>query len=333
VKVLQRKHILVTGANGFIGGRLAERLIAEGASVRAMVRTQPHAGSLNDAEIIIGDITDDDAARRAAHGCYAVIHCAALTGRASMAEFRRVNVGGTLNLLRAARDANVSRFVHISTINVHGYPPPSDANAGSPLTFHGDWYSISKSEGERAVWEFSKRCQLPITVIRPACTFGPRSAAWTLTPLRRVRRGSRVLIGKGDGICNPVYIDNLVDLILLAVDRDTAIGQAFIGAEGRGVTWREFYGAYANMAGIRRLRSVPHNIALTMATASELITRITGRAPFITRHSVAFYSHTVIYDIDKSHELLGYQPSVSFEQGMAKTRDWLSENGLLNPDT
>ncbi len=328
--LVKHKRILITGANGFIGGRLAERLIIEeGARVRVMVRTEPKTAPLNAAEIFIGDITDADAVQRAVQGCDVVVHCAAMTTRASLAEFRRVNVSGTLNLLRAARDANVSRLIHISTINVHGYPPPSDANAESPLSFNGDFYSISKSEGERAVWEFSRNYQLPITVIRPACTFGPRSTAWTLVPLRRVQRGSPVLIGKGDGLCNPVYIDNLVDLILLTLKCDEAIGQAFIGAEGRGVTWREFYGAYANMVRVKPLRSMPYNIARAIATASELVSRITGRTPFVSRNSVEFYSHKVIYNIEKSRKLLGYEPRVSFDRGMAKTQDWLRVSGIL----
>jgi nucleoside-diphosphate-sugar epimerase len=102
---LKYKRILITGASGFIGGRLTERLIAEeGAHIRAMVRTKPNASPLRAAEIFIGDITDADAAQRAMQGCDAVIHCAALQGaRAPLAEFRRVNVGGTLNLLRRPR--------------------------------------------------------------------------------------------------------------------------------------------------------------------------------------------------------------------------------------
>ena len=329
---ITNKRVLITGANGFIGGRLAERLAdEEGASMRGLVR---RVGAIHESplQIVTGDITDADAVRRAVDGCDIVIHCAAMQVGASsrsplLADFRRVNVGGTLNLLRAARAANVARFIHISTINVHGFPPPRDANADSPLVFTGDFYSISKAEGERAAREFARVHNLPLIVIRPACTYGPRSDAWTMQPLRRVRRGAPVLIGKGDGICNAVYIDNLVDLILLALKNDAAVGQAFIGAEGRGVTWREFYSAYARMVGISNVNALPRWAVLAAATGFGALARVTGRAPRLSRSSVEFYSHHVVYDIEKSKQLLGYAPRVSFEEGMRKTENWLVEIG------
>jgi nucleoside-diphosphate-sugar epimerase len=324
---LRNKRVLITGANGFIGGRLAERLAQEeGAVVRGLVR---RGGAIHESpqQTVIGDITDVDAVRRAVDGCDVVVHCAAKQGRGKLDDFRRVNVDGTLNLLRAAHAANVARFIHISTINVHGYPPPRDANADSPLVFSGDFYSISKAEGERAARQFCADHQLPLTVIRPACTYGPRSDAWTMQPLRRVRRGAPVLVGKGDGICNAVCIDNLVDLILLALKNDAAIGQAFIGAEGRGVTWREFYERYAKMVGMDHVNALPRWAMLTAATGFQALARVTGRAPFLSRASVEFYSHHVVYDISKAQKILGYAPRVSFEEGMRRTEDWLVEIG------
>jgi nucleoside-diphosphate-sugar epimerase len=356
---LSGRRVLITGANGFIGGRIAERLTREeGAPVRGLVRDTSRAGArhslhpwLQNAssvldvpavqiqngrakdslfQMVAGDITDAGAISRAVDGCAVVIHCAAMQGgRGTLADFRRVNVEGTLNLLRAARGANVERFIHISTINVHGFPPPRDANAESPLKFNGDFYSISKAEGERAAWQFVHGAgDAPmLTVVRPACTYGPRSEAWTMQPLRRVQRGAPVLIGKGAGICNAVYIDNLVDLILQALKNDAAAGQAFIGAEGRGVTWREFYGAYARMLETTRLNSLPRRVALAAAIVFEAYARTTRTPPRLSRASVDFYSHPVVYDISKAQKLLGYAPRVSFEEGMRRTKEWLIEIG------
>ncbi len=348
---LRGKRVLITGANGFIGAHLAERLAhEEDARVRNLVRDAKiaqarehretehasritsHALPLASHELAIGDVTDPDVMHRAVVDCDAVIHCAAMqTERARLDDYRRVNVGGTLNVLRAARDANVARVIHISTINVHGVPPPRDANADSPLVFTGDFYSRSKAEGERAAWQFARENKIALTVIRPGCTYGPRSRAWTLTPLQRIRRHRPVLIGGGNGMCNAIYIDNLVDLILLALKNDAAIGHAFIGTEGRGVTWREFYGAYAAMLGGQRLFGLPRAVALALTLPFEWLARVEGYPPRLARASVEFYSHRVVFDIEKSKQLLGYTPRVSFEEGMARTYQWLVASGYVTP--
>lgn len=326
---LRDQRILITGANGFIGGRLAERLANEGAIVRGLVRNalrMPH----HTVERAIGDVVDGEAVRHAVDGCGVVIHCAAMqAGRAKLDDYRRVNVDGTLNLLRAARDAKVQRFIHLSTINVHGLPPPQNANADSPLRFTGDFYSVSKAEGERAAWQFAHENKIAFTVIRPACTYGPRSQAWTLTPLNRLRRGCPVLLDGGNGICNAIYIDNLIDLIMLALKNDAAVGQTFIGAEGRGVTWRDFYGAYASMLGSQKINAMPRWLPLSLATVFEFISKFNGYPPRIARSSVEFYSHRVVFDIEKSKRLLGYEPKISFEEGMRRTEMWLKSEKIL----
>ncbi|MBI5030078.1 MAG: NAD-dependent epimerase/dehydratase family protein [Chloroflexi bacterium] len=335
---LTNTRVLITGANGFIGGRLAERLThEENTTVRGLVRNgtsfdfaRDKLLTHHDFEIATGDVCDEAVVHNAVAGCAIVVHCAAMQGgRAKIDDYRRVNVGGTLNLLRAARAANVQRFVHISTINVHGFPPPRDANADSPLDFGDGFYSVTKAEGERAVSDLASNYHFPITIVRPGCTYGPRSVAWTLTPLARVKRGAPVLIGDGSGICNAVYIDNLIDLILLALKNDAAIGQSFIGTEGRGVTWREFYGAYARMAGVSKINSMPRWFALLAATGFGALARWEGYPPRVDRASVEFYSHRVVYDIEKSKRLLGYAPKISFEEGMRRTEEWLRNEQML----
>ncbi|MGE5263604.1 MAG: NAD-dependent epimerase/dehydratase family protein [Acidobacteriota bacterium] len=323
---LNGKRILVTGAAGFIGGRVADRLAKEeGAQVRAFVRRP-----LPDIDSVVGDMTDVGAVQRATQGCDVVIHCAAKQFQpGTRSQFIAENAGGLESLARAALESGVGRFVHLSTINVHGYPPPHGCNADSPLRESGDFYSDSKIATERVAWQIYRECHLPLVVVRPACTYGPRGVAWTMTPVQRVRQGKRVLIGDGSGLCNTAYVDNLVDLILLAAKKDAAVGQAFIGSDGVGIPWREFYGAYARMLGIPRLNSVPLTFARAVAWASEVVARVTGTRPIIARQSVDFYSHHVVYDISKAQRILGYAPRVSFEEGMRQTAKWLEDSGHL----
>lgn len=327
---LANRQVLVTGASGFIGGRLAERLAAEeGANVRVLVR-RGGADIAGATSLYSGDMTDASAVRRAVQGCDVVVHCAAKQfPPGTRTQFIAENTSGLRNLAEAALAAGVERFVHLSTINVHGYPPPRGCNAGSPLVESGDPYSDSKVATERLAWKYYREQHLPLVVVRPACTYGPRGGAWTLTPLKRVRAAKRVLVGDGSGLCNTAYIDNLVDLILLATKNDAALGQAFIGSDGIGVPWREFYGAYARMLGMSRLNAVPLTAARAIATVSEYLAPATGGRPLVARQSVEFYSHHVVYDIANARAVLGYAPRVSFQEGMRRTERWLVETGAL----
>ena len=326
-------RILVTGANGFIGGALVDRLAREGAHVRAFVRSS--TGNFPDeVEVYTGDITDATAVARAVEGCDAVVHAATRhITQGPRQEFYAVNVQGTENLLRAfARQTRTparTRFVHISTINVHGFSPPGDANADSPLVYSGDHYSDSKVDGEKAARRVAGEDRIPITIVRPACTYGPRGRAWTLLPLERLRKKRPVLIGRGDGIANAVYVDDVVEVLVRALECEKAIGEAFIASAGTGVSWREFYGAYAKMLGGAPVRSIPYWMAVSAAGVSELIGRITRRPAVALRANIEFYNHHVVFNIDKARRLLGFTPRVSFEDGMARTEKWLKDNGKI----
>lgn len=333
---LADRTILVTGANGFIGSHLITRLAREeGADVRALVRQMPAAPTEGTVDGLVkwvqGDIVDRDSVRRAVAGCQIVIHTAALQPFAPLpprAQFQAVNVGGTENLLRGFRPPGEGRFLLLSTINVHGLPPPPHANAESPLIYSGDRYSDSKAEGERAACRIAAECGIPLTVIRPACTFGPQGIAWTLQPLARIRRGLPVLVGGGHGICNPIYVDNLVDLILASLKNDAAVGQAFLGSEGTGIEWRDFFGYYARMLELP-LRALPYPAAILFGQVSSIYEQLTGHPGRLSLASVAFYSHRVTFDVAKNERVLGYTPRISFEEGMRRTEAWLREHKLI----
>jgi nucleoside-diphosphate-sugar epimerase len=324
------KRVLVTGANGFIASHLVTRLLKEGAQVRGLVRRKEALRS-SEIEYFLGDLTDAGVMAQAVAGCDIVVHTAALQPfkpLAPRAQFQAVNVGGTENLLRAFSPRGEGRFLLLGTINEHGMPPPPGVHADSPLVYSGDRYSDSKIDGERAAWQPARERGIPLTVVRPACTFGPRGTAWTLQPLERLRRGTPVLIGAGRGLCNPVYIDNLADLIVAALQNEAAVGQAFIGSDGVGVEWRDFFGYYARLLG-RPVHSAPYLPARVLGYASSFYERATGKPGPVSSANVAFYSHRVTFDVSKNVQLLGHTPRVSFEEGMRQTAAWLREEKLL----
>lgn len=333
---LDGKLTLVTGANGFIGSHLVKRLAqTEGANVRALVRRMP-SGVDSEAthphiQYFLGDVTDSDAVQRAAAGCDVLVHTAACQPghpMPSRSRFFAVNVEGTRNLIRAFAPLGVGRFLLLSTINVHGLPPPPGAHADSPLKHSGDRYSDSKVDGERAAWDLARELDIPLTVIRPACTFGPGGGAWTLGPLDRIRRGTPVLIGNGQGICNPIYIENLVDLIVSALRDDSAVNQGFIGSQGTRIQWSEFFAEYGRMIG-KTPRALPLPFAKIVGSLSYLLEGTTGNPGPLTRSSIEFYTHNVTFNVEKNARLLNFYPRISFEEGMSRTESWLRVRKLL----
>ncbi len=243
--------VLVTGATGFIGGRLVERLILEeGARVRVLLRDFAHAPRVArfPVEMIGGSVTDLDAVNRAAAGCDVIVHCA-FGNSGTPEEKRAATIAGTEAVAEAARRAGVKRLVHLSTISVYGLPGDGDLDETAPRRFCGDPYSDAKIEAECLVLACHEKHGLPVAVLQPTIVYGPLSGPWTLAPLHQLKHERVVLVDGGGGLCNAVYVDDVVDAILLATTREEAVGQAFLISGDGPVTWRHFYGAFEEMLG------------------------------------------------------------------------------------
>lgn len=234
--------VIITGAGGFIGGRLAERLVSEhGAKVRCIVRDKASAGRLAKlpVEIIEADLADAAAIDKAVAGASYVFHCA-YDGRS-----RAQNIDGTKNLIEASLKHGVKRFVYVSTVSV--YEPLPDGPL-SEETRDGDrsWvYARNKLDLEKMVFAAVKERGLAGTIVQPTIVYGPYSKPWTNAPAEMLLYGKVILPDEGEGLCNAVYIDDLIDGFLLAATKPEAIGQRFLLSGPSPVTWREFFGAFA----------------------------------------------------------------------------------------
>ncbi|MBI5564953.1 MAG: NAD-dependent epimerase/dehydratase family protein [Chloroflexi bacterium] len=259
------RPVLITGATGFIGSHLAERLIAEGARVRVLVR-DPYKliDSLRDrVEVVTGDLLQPDCFAPATRDIDTVFHVAAWLGVPNSIEAAHaINVTATRQLAEAARSSHVRRFVYTSSIAVYGPVMSGVVDETQP-----HWpvyvYGETKSLGEQAALA-TRTDQFEVTIIRPAMVYGARGAAWTTLPVELTRRRLPSLVGGGYGFSHPVYIENLIDAYLLAAECDEAVGEAFTISDGD-VPWREFFGRYAAMMG-KRARSIP--VALTWLGAA-----------------------------------------------------------------
>ena len=147
--------------------------------------------------------------------------------------------------------------------------------------------------------------------------------------MKLINSGQMILINGGNGICNYVYIDNLLDATLVATKRDQSVGQVYLITDGFAVTWKEFFGYYALMAGKPSIRSVPEWLAKIIALAMEITSKFSGKPPKITREAVRFLTRQAHFSIEKAVRELGYQPRFSLQEGMKLTEQWLREAGYL----
>lgn len=323
------RSALVTGATGGIGRRLVQRLLDEGVKVRVLARNAAKATSLGDVDIIVGDISDARRAQEAVEGVDTVFHLAAWMNKPfSRAAAEAANVAGVEYLLHAARRAGVERFVHVSTVAVYGPVSSGDIDEDAPYWKIDDLYSDTKAEGEARALAFARETGFPVVVVRPAMVYGPGIEPWTLLPVKSIKSGSPLIIGDGNAFVNPVYVDTVVDALLLAATREGVNGEAFNISDGVGVTWNEFFGYYGRMVG-KSVRKVPQALAENGAALAGAVAKLIGQPPRATREMVGVMTGRPVFTIDKARARLGFEPRVNLEEGMRRTEQWLRENGLL----
>ena len=324
--------VALTGASGYTGRHVLRRLLGRGDSVKALVRESAITPDLLScgAEIVRGALGDADAARRLAEGCDALMHIAAVYRTAGHPDsyYREINVEGTRKLLEAASLAGVRRFVHTSTVGVHGdvKNPPADENA--PIV-PSDIYQETKAEADAMAREFGRTHGLDVAIVRPGAIYGPGETR-LLKVFRSIARGRYAVVGKGTPHYHLVYIDDLVDGFLLALDRPEAAGETFIIAGPRSLSQDELAREVARATGgsvwpfhipawpIQRLGDVVEAICVPL-----------GLEPPIHRRRVDFWVKNRSFSIEKARRLLGYEPKVDVPEGIETTARWYRENGWL----
>lgn len=240
---LEGTTVLVTGANGFVGGRVCRRLAAGGAEVRALVR-RPGEADVLDADGITeveGDFTDPADAARAVQGIAVVVHCAATAG-ADLEATRHVNTEGTRTLVDACRAAGVGRFVHISTGSVYDRAGRDLVDESTPRVTDGDPYSLTKAEAEQVVEEAAE-AGLAATILRPPAVlgWGPTST-WGQRFPEMLRDGEFPITPNPRTTHSWVHVDDLADAVAVAIEDDRAVGRTYNVVGGHG-TWQQYIDA------------------------------------------------------------------------------------------
>lgn len=322
----------ITGINGFIGSNLATRLIAEGQEVSGLVRKTSNLSFLEGLKIklFFGDLSDKALLDKATQGIDVIYHVA---GRASdwgpIELFRKVNVAGTKNLMESSVNSGVKRFVFISSAAVHGFRGFRNATEDSPKTATIFPYSITKREAEDLVNRYHRERGLPTLIIRPGNVFGPRDRVTFAKMAELIEKGQMVYISRGRPLTCPTYVENLIDAILLAIDRKDTVGETFIITDGLEITWKEYMDKIAEKLGVRRpLFSVPYPVAYSAAAVCEAILKLfrSKKPPIITRYRIANVGKDYHFSIKKARAKLGFQPRVSLDEGMERTVEWYKSN-------
>ena len=313
------KRVLITGAGGFIASHLVERLVAEGAQLRAFVRYNSRGDpgllsllppeTLAQIEILPGDLRDLPAIQNAVRGVSHILHLGALIAipysYVHPAEVVETNVIGTLNVLLAARDAGVERVVHTSTSEVYGTARQVPIDEGHPLQGQSP-YSASKIGADKLAESFYCAFDLPVVTIRPFNTYGPRQSARAVIPtiITQALTRDRIYLGNLEPRRDLTYVSDTVEGFLLAGGAEDVIGETInLGA----------------------------NEEVSIGDLAQTIIRLVGRSVEIVTDEGRFRPEKsevmrLWSDNRKAKRLLGWEPQVSLEDGLRETIAWITEH-------
>jgi nucleoside-diphosphate-sugar epimerase len=325
--------VLVTGATGFTGSFLIRRLVELGASVKAIARQKSNVDQFKDLPIewIRGEVFDAEAIKKGVAGVEFIFHVAAAYREAKIQDkdYHNVHVLSTKLLAEEAiKSPTFKRFIHVSTVGVHGHieNPPADENA--PFA-PGDVYQNTKLEGELWIRDFAKANKMSLAVVRPAAILGPGDKR-LLKVFKMATKPVFPLLGFGRCLYHLIHVEDLVELIIQAAVHPAADGEVFICGNDAPIELVEFGRIVSGLIG-RKLRvlRVPVSPFMMLGAICEWICKPLGIEPPIYRRRVAFFTKDRAFNTGKIQNRLGYRYKYSNKSGIESTARWYLDNGWL----
>jgi nucleoside-diphosphate-sugar epimerase len=317
--------VFITGASGFIGRALARRYRELGSEVGGVdFKADPEWG------VVAGDLTKPGDWCDALRGVTTVIHCAAIVSNtATMDKAWAVNVKATADLITASVGAGVEHFVQLSSVAAFGFDFASSIGEEHPLRPNGNTYVDTKIASEHIVLASHAQGLIDCTIVRPGDVYGPGSQPWLVTPIEMMKAGKFLLPAHGKGIFSPVYIDDMIEGVVLTTTRKEGRGQIFTIGGGVEVSCNEFFGYHAEMAGCSAPRSMGLGPARALAEIVGSVTRLLGGQSELGKGTMDMLARRAGYSIEKACRLLGYQPQVDLDEGMRRSKEWAHKTGLI----
>jgi nucleoside-diphosphate-sugar epimerase len=326
--------VLVTGGTGFTGKALVKRLLDEGHYVVALdYKEGLKTDELREwgAEVVIGSVTDNDTVRQCMKGVEIVHHLAAAFRELNVPDsyYWEVNVQGTKNVLEAAFKQKVRKFIYCSTCGVHGnidHPPGGEDAPIQP----DDYYQQTKYEAEPIVDEFFRK-GMKTVILRPAAIYGPGDPERFFMIFKRVIKGTFPMFGNGKTYYHPLYIDNLIDALMLAMEDEKGDGQAYLIADEEYLEIKDLVRKVGEAMNVEV--KIPHYPIVPLVIAGHICEKVCKPLrinPPIFPRRVDWFRQNRAFKIDKAKRELAYHPQVGLDEGLKRTAEWYKEKGYLN---
>jgi nucleoside-diphosphate-sugar epimerase len=324
--------VLVTGASGFLGSHIAERLVRRGDRVRCLVRSTSQTDFLEElgVELVRGDITDAPGLVGAFDGVDTVYHAAAMVDDwGPWEKFRTVTINGTRNMLKAASAAGVGRFLHVSTDGVYKLSDlPKGVNEESPFETHFgplDYYRRSKTAAEKVARRFHDSGSVQVSIVRPALILGERDAAMLPSLIAFLKSKSASVVGDGTNRLPIVYAGDVADLCILAATSPNGAGRTYNAVNPEHITQADLYETIAEHTGVRApTRHIPFRALYVLAAAMEATSRLRGwsHRPELTRFGLNLIGLDYQEDPTRAMSELGWSPEVGMEKAVMRSVEW-----------
>ncbi len=323
--------VLVTGATGFIGRSVVEKLLAAGIAVKALVlphEAMPPAWG-DKVEVVRGSITDPSAVARAAQGAAVIIHLAAVVGDwGDERLYQAVTVEGSRHVFEQALQTG-ARVVLASSIVVYGDKIRRQEcfeDAGYGKTFGP--YGRAKQAQEKMAWEYHQR-GMKLVVVRPANVYGPGSGPWLRDVVDVLKSGSPGLVAGGEMNAGLAFVDNVADLLLLAASKETALGRVYNACDDLPVTWKKYFEDIATIVDAKPPKSIPWFLAVLAASTCEVLWKFfhIQKRPPITAEALNLVGSDNRIPIERAKKELGYEPRVAYAEGLRRIKEAMARGG------